>query len=136
MTKKIYITKTDYQKLSHMLREEIKNHLKNADYIKALSLELKKSEIVEPTKIPKQVATMNSKVRFKFLDSDQTLEYSIVFPEQADIANGKISILSPIATALIGYGTNDIIEWPTPSGLKKIKIEEIIYQPEAAGDYN
>jgi regulator of nucleoside diphosphate kinase len=119
-----------------MLREEIKNHLKNADYIKALSLELKKSEIVEPTKIPKQVATMNSKVRFKFLDSDQTLEYSIVFPEQADIANGKISILSPIATALIGYGTNDIIEWPTPSGLKKIKIEEIIYQPEAAGDYN
>ncbi|WP_018341724.1 GreA/GreB family elongation factor [Cytophaga aurantiaca] len=48
----------------------------------------------------------------------------------------KISIFSAIATALIGYKIGDEIEWCAPAGMTKIKIEEILYQPEAAGDYN
>ena len=48
----------------------------------------------------------------------------------------KISIFSPVATALIGYRVGDIIEWIVPAGLTKIKIDEIVYQPEASGDYN
>jgi regulator of nucleoside diphosphate kinase len=52
-----------------------------------------------------------------------------------DILRNKISIFSPIATALIGYTENDEIEWVVPGGLTKIRIEKIIYQPEVAGNY-
>jgi len=48
----------------------------------------------------------------------------------------KISIFSPVATALIGYKISDEIEWIVPSGLTKLRIDEIIYQPEAAGDFD
>jgi regulator of nucleoside diphosphate kinase len=119
-----------------MLRDEIKNYLKNGKYAEALLEELNKCEIIEPSKILHDVVTMNSKVKFKFLDTGQNMTYSIVFPDEVDIKSKKISILSPIATALIGYSVGDIIEWPTPSGIKKIKIEEVIYQPEAEGKYN
>ena len=55
---------------------------------------------------------------------------------QADFKNGKVSIFSPVAAALIGYGVNDEIDWIVPSGMTKIIIDEIIYQPEAAGDFD
>jgi len=59
-----------------------------------------------------------------------------VFPTEADSAEGKISVLAPIGTAILGYRQGDTIEWPVPSGLRKLKVEEVIYQPEAAGDHD
>jgi regulator of nucleoside diphosphate kinase len=44
--------------------------------------------------------------------------------------------LAPIGTAVLGYRLGDTIEWKVPAGLKKFKVEEIVYQPEAAGDYH
>jgi len=66
----------------------------------------------------------------------KTLQLQIVYPDQANIKENKIPIFSPVATALIGYKKSDEIEWIVPSGLTKIRIDEIIYQPEAAGDYH
>ena len=54
---------------------------------------------------------------------------------RANFRENKISIFSPVATALIGYKESDEIEWMVPSGMTKIRIDKIIYQPEAAGDY-
>jgi regulator of nucleoside diphosphate kinase len=59
-----------------------------------------------------------------------------VFPTEADFAEGKISVLAPIGTAILGYKQGDTIEWSVPSGLRRLKVEEILYQPEAAGDHN
>jgi regulator of nucleoside diphosphate kinase len=61
--------------------------------------------------------------------------YSLVFPNEADADEGRISILAPVGTAMIGYRVGDVIEWQVPSGLRRLKVEEIIYQPEASGDY-
>ena len=60
----------------------------------------------------------------------------LVFPEDSNADQGKISIFAPIGTALLGYKVGDIIEWKVPAGLMKLKVEEILYQPEAAGDYH
>ena len=106
------------------------------DYLKELENELNQGKIVEPKDIPKDVITMNSMVRLKDLDSEEEMTYTLVFPGIADISNNKISILAPIGTALIGYRVGDIIEWKVPAGLRKLKVEEILYQPEAAGDYH
>lgn len=79
---------------------------------------------------------MNSIVKLSFLNSNKQIQFQIVYPKQADIKENRISIFSPIATALIGYKAKDEIEWIVPAGLTKIRIDEIIYQPEAAGDFN
>ena len=79
---------------------------------------------------------MNSMVRLKDVDTGEDVIYTLVFPHDADIHHKKISILAPIGTALIGYRAGDIIEWNVPAGVKRLKIEKILYQPEAAGDYH
>ena len=79
--------------------------------------------------------TMRSKVRLKDLESRKEMIYSLVFPNEADIDEGRISVLAPVGTAMIGYRVGDIIEWEVPSGLRRLKVEEVLYQPEASGDY-
>lgn len=91
---------------------------------------------MEPEAIPSNVVTMNSIVKISFTNTKKHIQFQIVYPDQSNIKENKISIFSPIATALIGYKVNDEIEWIVPAGLTKIKIEEIIYQPEATGDYD
>jgi len=79
---------------------------------------------------------MNSIVRLSFLNNNKQIQFQIVYPDQANIKENKISIFSPVATALIGYKVSDEIEWVVPSGMTRIRIEEIIYQPEAEGNYD
>lgn len=79
---------------------------------------------------------MNSIVKLSFMNNDRRVQLQIVYPDQANLKNNKISILSPVATALIGYKAGDEIEWVVPAGLTRIRIDEITYQPEAAGDYD
>ncbi|NUM25270.1 MAG: nucleoside diphosphate kinase regulator [Candidatus Buchananbacteria bacterium] len=126
MNRKIYITRQDYEKLNKMLDEKLK--LGNEKYISALAAELAKCEIVEPSDISRDVVIMNSRVSFRILDDNSEMTYSLVFPDEADINSGKISILSPIGTALIGYGVGDIVEWEVPSGIARIKIEAVEHQ--------
>jgi regulator of nucleoside diphosphate kinase len=59
-----------------------------------------------------------------------------VFPSDADIEANKISILAPIGTAILGYRAGDLVEWPVPAGMKRLRIEAVLYQPEAAGQYD
>src|SRR5690606_17883255 len=96
---------------------------------------LERAEIVAPTDIPHDVITMNSKVRFVDENSEDW-EYWLVFPEDVDPFNKKISILSPIGCALIGQSKGDKITLPTPSGRKKLTVTEIINQPEREGKFD
>lgn len=98
--------------------------------------ELHSAEVVEPQDVPGDVVTMNSVVRISFLNTSKSVQFRIVYPDLANIKENKISIFSPVATALIGYKVTDEIEWLVPSGPTKIRIDEIIYQPEAAGDFD
>lgn len=108
----------------------------NAAEAEKLLSELENAVIVEPREIPADVVTMNSEVRISFANTRKAVVFKIVYPDQANIRENKISIFSPIATALIGYRVGDEIEWIVPAGLTRIRIEEILYQPEAAGDYD
>lgn len=96
--------------------------------------ELERGEIVEPKDVPADVITMNSQVRFKDEHSDDW-EYWLVFPEDADLAKQKISILSPVGCALIGCQKGDKITLPTRSGRKELTVEEVIHQPEREGNF-
>jgi regulator of nucleoside diphosphate kinase len=131
---KIYITTTDHEKLIELL-QKTKEKMTPDKVDTLLFNELKRAEIVDPEDIPPDVVTMNSRVRFTDIESGKELMFWLVFPEEADIFEGKISILSPIGSSLIGYKVGDIFEFETQSRARKLRIEEILYQPEAVGHY-
>jgi regulator of nucleoside diphosphate kinase len=132
----IYMTAFDLERLSELLQVGIVFNGKNSGYLKSLERELDRAHVVDPKAIPRDVVTMNSQVRLLDLDTGDERVYTLVFPSQAKIEESKISVLAPIGTAMLGYRAGDTIEWQVPAGVKKVRIEEILYQPEAAGDYD
>jgi len=136
LTRKIYITQSDFNRLKELIKDI--NFSSNTDdkCLKKLKEELDRAIIVESNKIPNNVITMNSKVCLEDIDSGKEMVYVLVYPACADIEQKKISILAPIGTAILGYKVGDIIEWKVPAGIIKLKVKKIIYQPEAAGDYH
>lgn len=133
----IYITEFDLNRLNKLieiLEEEPAG--RNTRYIEELDNELRRAKVIAPKSIPRDVITMNSKVRLTDLDSGTEMICQLVFPGDADIKQNKISILAPVGTALIGFRVGDIVEWEAPAGVKKMRVEEIVYQPEAAGDFH
>jgi regulator of nucleoside diphosphate kinase len=92
--------------------------------------------IVTPQEIPPTVVTMNSTIELVDMDTKETETYTLVFPDDADISKGKISILAPIGTAMLGYEIGDVFEWEVPAGKRRLRVERIIYQPEASGNFD
>ncbi|NLB34424.1 MAG: nucleoside diphosphate kinase regulator [Elusimicrobia bacterium] len=134
--RKIYITRLDFDRLSRLVMVASEYTYKAPEYIKALKKELDRASIMEAESIPKNVVTMNSKLRLRDIDNDEEMIYTLVFPEDASAEDGMISIISPVGTAILGYSEGDIVEWPIPTGVCHIKIEEILFQPETSGNYN
>lgn len=127
----IYITQFDLDRLRNLL-DKRKPH---GEYDEALSAELSRAEIIEPHAIPSDVVTMNSIVRLKDEQSNSR-EYHLVFPEDADLAKNRISILSPVGCSLIGSRVGSSVVFPTPKGRKQLSIEAILYQPERSGVFD
>ncbi len=137
MTEKtICLTETDAKRLNDLLNGAERISPMDDKHVRALREELARGSIVPTGEVPKNVVTMNSRVRIRDLDTREETVYTIVYPKDADINKGWISILAPIGTALLGYRAGDIIEWFLPSGvMRRLKVKRVLFQPEAAGDY-
>ena len=134
--KKVTLTKNDYTRIYKAITDAKNSKTINSNEAEKLLSELSKAEIVPSEKIDKDVVTMNSEVKLFFKNTQKEQSFKIVYPQDANLKENKISIFSPIATALIGYKIGDEIEWIVPGGMTKIKIVDLIYQPEAAGDFD
>ena len=134
--KKVTLTKNDYTRIYKAITDAKNSKTINSNEAEKLLSELSKAEIVSSEKIDKDVVTMNSEVKLFFGNTQKEQSFKIVYPQDANLKENKISIFSPIATALIGYKIGDEIEWIVPGGMTKIKIVDLIYQPEAAGDFD
>lgn len=135
-SRQIFITDFDVERLEVLIENANRRSPRDGKYLEELEQELTKAEVVTPTGIPPDVITMNSRVCLQDMDSGEDLVYTLVFPGDADVESGKISVLAPIGTAMIGYRTGDRITWPVPGGVKKLKVKKILYQPESAGDFH
>lgn len=134
--KKVTLTKNDYTRIYKAITDAKNSKTINSNEAEKLLSELSKAEIVPSEKIDKDVVTMNSEIKLFFENTQKEQSFKIVYPQDANLKENKISIFSPIATALIGYKIGDEIEWIVPGGMTKIKIVDLIYQPEAAGDFD
>jgi regulator of nucleoside diphosphate kinase len=129
-----FLTTKDVEKLRDLIREAYHTEYRGSDYLKLLSAEMEKASVVDPDQIPADVITLNSTARLIDQDTDEEMVYTLVFPEDADPSQGKISILAPIGTAMLGYKVGDTFEWDTPGGKRIIHVREVLYQPETSGD--
>lgn len=98
-----------------------------------LRQELDRAQLVSPDEVPADVVTMNSVVTLRDLDTNEVETYSLVYPDSADISNHKLSVLAPIGTAILGYRVNDELRWRVPGGWRRLKVEQVVFQPERDG---
>ncbi len=131
----IGITERDKMRLEELIGVAREFGGRTRDDLTDLVLELVEAKVYPSDKVPSDVVTMYSKVRLKDLDSGEEMTFVLAFPKDADVDRGVISVLAPIGTAILGYSKGDVVEWPVPSGKRRILIQEILYQPEAAGDF-
>jgi regulator of nucleoside diphosphate kinase len=97
--------------------------------------ELVRANVVAPAEIPANVVTMNSTVTCVEEISGAEHQFTLVYPNAADAAAGRISVLAPIGTALLGLSIGQSIDWIAPDGRPlRVRVASISYQPEAAGD--
>ncbi|EXJ14359.1 Regulator of nucleoside diphosphate kinase [Imhoffiella purpurea] len=87
--------------------------------------------------MPPNIITMNSTVKFCLESSAEQFTLTLVYPKDMDSSSSKISILAPVGSALIGLSVGDVIEWPGPGAhVVRVRIDEIVYQPERSGEYH
>ncbi|MGD9874920.1 MAG: nucleoside diphosphate kinase regulator [Kiritimatiellia bacterium] len=133
--RKISITKFDFARLKELLAVANDFDRTRSD-LKALAAELDSGHLVDSKDVAPTVITMNSRFKIRDLETKEDEEYTLVFPADADFEAGRISVLSPVGTALLGYSEGETVEWAVPAGKRRMKIEKILYQPEAAGDFH
>ncbi len=131
----IVVTKQDYERLTRLL--EIYGSGREADAFAVLEEELSRAQVVESTAAPPDVVTMNSRVRFRDTDTGEEFEVTLVYPKAANASEGKISVIAPVGSALLGLSVGQSIKWPVPGGKQRnLCVTAVIYQPEAAGDFD
>jgi regulator of nucleoside diphosphate kinase len=127
----IIMNAVDHEELSCALAAAGKLSDRARAEITTLRSELQRAEIVAPDKVPPDVITMNSRAQLLDLDTNERMEFTLVFPAEADIEEGKISILAPLGTAMLGYRVGDEFEWAVPYGYRRLRVMGIKFQPEA-----
>lgn len=124
----IFIADDDRARLDALLRRAVdRGH--RTDSLAGLAGELRRARVVPRAEIPPDVVTMNSTVRVRDLETGEVDTYTLVFPHEADIAVNRLSVLAPVGTALLGYRAGDVVEWPVPAGVARIRIEEVVPRP-------
>ena len=132
----IVVTAFDQDRLRHLLEGFRRWNARDRTHVDHLEAELDRAEIVLPGEVPFDVVTMNSEVAVRDMDSNEEMTFAVVFPSDADVDRHRISVLAPIGTAVLGYSVGDTIDWKVPGRTRRLKIERVLFQPEAAGQFD
>jgi regulator of nucleoside diphosphate kinase len=124
----IVISRTDAARLRDLIAARARV-ARDQDHLDELAAELERARIADPEDLPADVITIDTSVRVLDLVSGERRELTVVLPVQSDASAGRISVLAPLGTALLGYRVGDEIEWRMPGGLRRMRIETV--QPPA-----
>jgi transcription elongation factor GreA len=153
--KDVILTQTGYEKLKATIteletvkRREVAERIKaarefgdiseNSEYddakneqalletrILRLKEQLRGARVIDTSDIPKDVVSIGSKVKVKYVDDGETDEYEIVGSAEADPANNRLSNESPVGQAVLGHKKGEVVEVAAPSGSIKLQIVSI-----------
>jgi regulator of nucleoside diphosphate kinase len=127
----VIIAEDDRARLAALIHRAI-DHGQDTSPLAALAGELRRARVVPRSQVPGDVVTMNSTVRLRDLEAGEDETYTLVYPHEADISAGRLSVLAPVGTALLGYRVADVVEWPVPAGVARFRIEEVVSQPNGS----
>jgi regulator of nucleoside diphosphate kinase len=128
----IIITDVDKTELECVLIVAGKISKRAQSELKGLKNELERARVVPAVEVPPDVVTLNTTAELTDLETGEAMQFTLVLPKDAKSEDGKISVLAPLGTAMLGYGVGDEFEWPVPYGHRRLKIERILFQPEAS----
>ena len=104
------------------------------EHLNDLRVELDRALVLDPSRLSPSVVTMHAAVRVRDLESGHRQKLTLVSPSEANVSAGRISVLAPLGTALLGYRQGDVVEWVMPGGLRRLLIEEVRQQPATDAD--
>ncbi|MCP4716261.1 MAG: transcription elongation factor GreAB [Deltaproteobacteria bacterium] len=129
--KSIFITERHAERLQGLIDFAMPSNENDRRSIEQLEDELYRANIVKPEDMPVDVVTINSKVQMIEIDSDLEVVFTLVYPADADLKMHRISVFSPIGSAVFGRRIDDIIEWRAPTKIMRAEIKKIISQSES-----
>ncbi len=130
----IVVSSRDFNRLEQLLDSPA---LRRHPAAMALTEELNRAEVLPPDQVPEGVVTMHSTVECEDQITGERNVLTLVYPHEADVDKGHISILAPVGSALLGLSLGDSIDWAAPDGRTlRLRVTRIRYQPEASGDHH
>ena len=130
----ITISSSDLERIESVLDS---SYSKRHPALDQLRDELDRANIVEPEDMPPGIITMNSSARCVDEMSGKEYHFTLVYPSDANVDQNRVSILSPMGSAMLGLAEGQSIDWELPGGRKlKLRVLAVTYQPEAEGEYD
>jgi regulator of nucleoside diphosphate kinase len=121
----IVVAEADARRLRGLLASHADSALRDATHLSELESELERALLLSRDAIPADVVVMNSCVQVRDLASGKVHDYTLVYPAESNPSTGRISVLAPLGTALLGYREGDEVEWQTPGGVNRLRIENV-----------
>ena len=119
------IGKTDYEVITNYLKSAESRTLFNRYDVEDLSTELKKAKIISDNEMPGDVVRLNSVITIKDEQNNKVMDLTLVTPKQANIKEKKVSVMSPVGIALIGFRKGQRVVWRVPLGEKSFYILDV-----------
>lgn len=124
------VSAEDHARLHEVIESARRRGSASPRELAALETELGRAQVVAEADVPPGTVAMNSVVRVRDLDWDETETYTLVYPLDADIARNRISVLAPVGAALLGYREGDLIEWPVAGGVRRLRVKKVVADPD------
>lgn len=131
----VFISWADLVRLEHQIEMARLQSRQDGAHLDRLKAQLDVAQIIGRQDAPPDVVTLHTRVRLRDPATGATADYELVFPNQADPANGKISVLAPLGAALLGSREHEVARWETPAGPREMIVDRILYRPEIDEDY-
>jgi regulator of nucleoside diphosphate kinase len=125
---RIIVTRSDLKRLRGILGSHSKS-VRDTEHLLDLSDGLDRAQVVSEGEMPSDVVTLQSQVRVRDRETGMVSNYTLVSPAQADLSSGRVSVVAPLGTALLGYREGDEVEWQMPGGVRRLWIERVM-QPQ------
>jgi len=128
----ILVTDGDVDRLRRLVRALKCSLYRDQRQLELLDEVLEGAEVRPPARVPKNVVRMNSRVRVLDFDTRRKGLYTLVFPEEANISRGFVSVLAPLGIALLGRRKGDVVEAKVPGGIRRLRVEQVVSESEIA----
>jgi regulator of nucleoside diphosphate kinase len=122
----IIVTAQDLSRLRGLFGGMSRASILDRGHLSQLQDELDRALVLPADEVPVGVVTIDSRVRVVDLDTGKRSVLTLVLPDDADIAERRISVLAPIGSALLGFRASDEVEWTMPGGRRRLHIEHVI----------